>query len=109
VFSRELRIIVEILINQGVLPILSTKGDNLEGDHRINRIIGDVAIEYDIPLWNFWSSIQALPNQGLQDDGEHLSWGKNNFSEENLSHYAWTVRNLTAIQVLDAVRRANMK
>ena len=109
VFARELRIIIEILIDQGVLPVLSTKGDNLEGDHRINRIIRDVASEYDVPLWNFWRSIQALPNQGLQDDREHLTWGKNNFSEENLGHYAWTVRNLTALQVLDAIRHANIK
>ena len=105
VFSQELRMIVEILIEHGVLPVLSTKGDNLEGDHRINIIISEVALEYDIPLWNFWGSIQILPNHGLQADHEHLTWGNNNFSEENLSQYAWTMRNLTALQVLDEIRR----
>jgi hypothetical protein len=74
VFATELRQMVEICIERGVVPILATKGDNLEGDHRINAIIADVAQEYEIPLWNFWLALQVLPKQGLQEDGEHLTW-----------------------------------
>src|SRR5512145_65976 len=67
-FEQGMRQILDILISKNVVPILSTKGDNLEGDHRINRTIACLAQEYDLPLWNFWSAIQPLPNHGLQPD-----------------------------------------
>lgn len=104
-FETGMRQILEVLLSQNVLPILSTKGDNLEGDHRINRTIACLAQEYDIPLWNFWSAIQPLPSQGLQPDFEHLTYGITDFDDEHAMQTAWTVRNLTALQALDAVWR----
>jgi hypothetical protein len=105
-FEAEMRQILEILLSQNVVPILSTKGDNLEGDHRINRTIACLAEEHDLPLWNFWSAIQPLPNHGLQPDLEHLTYsGKTDFDDADAMQSAWTVRNLTALQVLDAVWR----
>lgn len=105
-FEAGMRQILEILFSHNVVPILSTKGDNLEGDHRINRAIACLAQEYDIPLWNFWSAIQPLPNHGLQPDLEHLTYGITDFDDENAMQSAWTVRNLTALQALDAVWRS---
>jgi hypothetical protein len=104
-FERGMRQILDILLSKNVVPILSTKGDNLEGDHGINRTIACLAQEYDLPLWNFWSAIQPLPNHGLQSDLEHLSYGPPNFRDEHTMQTAWTVRNLTALQTLDAVWR----
>lgn len=103
VFETELRQMVEICIERGVVPILATKGDNLEGDHRINAIIADVAQEYEIPLWNFWLALQSLPNQGLQADGEHLTWAVNDFDDPEAMAHAWPVRNLSALQVLNSL------
>jgi hypothetical protein len=100
VFEEELNMIVEICIAHGVLPVLATKGDNLEGDHRINAIIGRVAHRYEVPLWNFWLALQSLPDQGLQPDGEHLTWAENDFDDSEVMSHAWPVRNLTALQVL---------
>lgn len=100
-----LRQILDILVSNHVVPILSTKGDNLEGDHRINQIIACLAQEYDAPLWNFWSAIQPLPEHGLQPDREHLTYGIIDFDDERAMQTAWTVRNLTALQALDAVWR----
>jgi hypothetical protein len=102
-FESGMRQILDILLSQNVVPILSTKGDNLEGDHRINRTIVCLAQEYDLPLWNFWVAIQPLPNHGLQPDLEHLTYGKTDFDDMDAMHSAWAVRNLTALQVLDAV------
>ncbi len=102
-FDAELRQMVEICIERGVIPILATKGDNLEGDHRINAIIAEVANAYEVPLWNFWLSLQSLPDQGLQPDGEHLTWAENNFADPEAMTHAWPVRNLTALQVLDVL------
>jgi hypothetical protein len=98
--------ILDVLLSHNVLPILSTKGDNLEGDHHINRTIACLAQEYEVPLWNFWAAIQPLPNQGLQPDLEHLTYGITHFDDENAMQSAWTVRNLTALQALDAVWKA---
>jgi hypothetical protein len=105
-FETGMRQILDILLSKYVVPILSTKGDNLEGDHSINRTIACLAQEYDVPLWNFWSAIQPLPNHGLQPDLEHLTYGINDFDNTAAMQSAWTLRNLTALQALDAVWRA---
>ena len=68
-----LRQIVEYAIARGALPILATKADNLEKDHSINLAVARVAFDYDIPLWNFWRAATVLPNQGLLEDGFHLT------------------------------------
>ena len=88
-----------------MLPILATKADNLEKDNSINAAIVRLAYEYDLPLWNYWAAVQGLPHQGLQTDGAHLTWAPNHFEDPANMKFAWPVRNLTALQALDAVRR----
>ena len=105
-FEDGLERILITLIDSGVVPVLSTKGDNLEGDGRINAIIADLAESYDVPLWNFWAAIQNLPDQGLQPDGEHLTWASCDFGNEDAMTHAWPVRNLTALQVLQMLMQA---
>jgi hypothetical protein len=104
-FEQGMRQILEMLLSKNIVPILSTKGDNLEGDHRINQIIACLAQEYDVPLWNFWAAIQLLPQHGLQPDGEHLTYGITDFDDKHAMQSAWPIRNLTALQALDAVWR----
>ncbi|NPV76017.1 MAG: SGNH/GDSL hydrolase family protein [Anaerolineae bacterium] len=101
-FEDNLRKVIEYSIDAGVVPILTTKADNLEGDHYINAVIAELAYEYDVPLWNFWAAVQSLPNHGLQEDRAHLTWTPNNFSDPKTMLRAWPVRNLTALQVLEA-------
>ena len=95
-YEEYMRMIIEYSIEKGVLPILSTKADNVEGDHSINAATARLAYEYDIPLWNFWLAVQSIPHQGIDPgrDGFHITTE------------AWTVRSFTALQVLDAVWRA---
>ena len=93
---------------QGAVPILATKADNLEGDHKINLTIAKIAYEYDIPMWNFWRAVQDLPNKGIRKDDPdrfHLSVGLNHFDDPQAMQNAWPVRNLTALEALDAVWR----
>lgn len=107
-YGRYMRQIIEYSIEQGVVPILATKGDNLEGDHSINAEIAKIAVEYDIPLWNLWAALQPLPNQGHDtelNDGFHLSFSRNFFDKPKNMLSGWPWRNLTALQALDAVRR----
>jgi len=102
-FEANMRRVIEFTIAQDIVPVLVTKADNLEGDHAINRTIAALAVEFDLPLWNFWAAVQDLPDRGLQDDGAHLTWSPNDFSDPQNMLRAWPVRNLTALQLLDAL------
>lgn len=102
-FEPQMRKTIEYSIEYGVIPVLATKADNQEGDGSINAVIARLAREYDLPLWNYWAAVNALPNQGLQEDGTHLTWGPNSFDDPEAMSKAWPLRNLTALQVLDAV------
>lgn len=64
--------IVDILLEQGVLPVLSTKADNSEGDYSRNLAMAQVAYDRHLPLWNFWATVQDLPNGGLDKDRENV-------------------------------------
>jgi lysophospholipase L1-like esterase len=102
-FEPQMRKIIEYSISQGVIPILSTKPDNIEKNHQINQTIARLAYEYQIPLWNYWKAVQALPDHGLQEDGVHITFKANQFENPDNLQAGWPVRNLTALQVLDDV------
>ncbi|MBE0698243.1 MAG: SGNH/GDSL hydrolase family protein [Anaerolineaceae bacterium] len=93
--EKYMRQIVDILIDHGVIPILSSKGDNLEGGHRINQSIARVTYDYDIPFWNFWRSIRGLPGKGIDGSREG----------GYLTPEAWGRRSFTGLMALDAVWR----
>jgi hypothetical protein len=105
-FEPQMRRIIEFSIENGVVPILSTKADNEEGNGSINATIASLAHEYDVPLLNYWLAVQPLPDMGLQEDKAHITWGPNRFDDPKAMEKGWPVRNLTALQVLDAVWRA---
>jgi hypothetical protein len=105
-FEPQMRKIIEYSIDQGIVPILSTKPDNIEGDGSINATIARLALEYDIPLWNYWRALQGLPDNGLQEDKVHITWGPNHFDDPITMTRGWPVRNLTALQTLDAIWQA---
>ncbi len=102
-FEPQMRKILEFSIENGIIPIISTKADNEEGDFGINASIARLAWEYEIPLLNYWLAVQTLPDLGLQEDRVHLTWGRNFFDDPEAMSNAWPVRNLTALQALDAV------
>lgn len=104
VFERNMRIIIEETIARGIIPILATKADNLEGDNAINATVARLALEYEVPLWNFWLAVQDLPDKGLLET-EHLTTISylhyTDFSMPHSLEYGMQVRNLTALQVLN--------
>ena len=87
--------IIDKLLAEGIVPILSTKADNVEGDHGRNLAMAQAAYEYRLPLWNFWATVQDLPNAGLDKT-------RNN---EYLTRKGWDVRNLSALKLLDQIHR----
>lgn len=104
-YEKYMRQVLDTVINFGAVPILATKASNLEGNHQINQVIANLAYEYDIPMWNFWLAVQPLKNHGLLEDGFHLTHGLNFFDNPSNLKNAWPVRNLTALQTIDAVWR----
>jgi hypothetical protein len=101
-YEAGIRKIIDISIQKGVVPILSTKADNVEGGGRFNTIMAKLAAEYDLPLWNFWLAVSPLPNFGIADH-YHLSWGRSFFDDPISMSHGWAWRNLTALQSLDSV------
>jgi hypothetical protein len=108
-YEKYMRQVIETVIDFGALPILATKADNIEGDYAINAANARLAYDYDLPLWNFWRAVQPLPDHGLDEGGFHLTLSPiripYDFTDANNMERGWPNRNLTALQVLDAVWR----
>ena len=110
-YYNNLKTIVRIAKEKGVIPVLCTlppRVDNNLGINEFNRLIRTVAFEESVPLCLVGDWLAALPNQGLGPDGVHLSIssrGYNNsavFTEGNLST-GYVVRNLALLHVLDGI------
>jgi uncharacterized protein YraI len=108
-FRANLQAIVQISINMGVIPVLSTippKHYNPATDGRVaefNQVIVATAQAYDIPLWNYWLAMSRLPGEGLASDGVHPNEppdGLNGIFDASHLQYGYPTRNLTALQVL---------
>jgi hypothetical protein len=97
-YAEYLRQTVEFALARGVVPILATKADNIEGDHSLNLATARLATEYHIPLWNFWLAVQALPFHGIDWDRDPQGF--------HISYEAWNWRSFTALQTLDRLWRA---
>jgi hypothetical protein len=95
-YEEYLHQIVQLVIDNGTLPILSTKADNVEGDHSLNRATAQVAYDFDIPLYNFWRAAYALPNHGLDATRDNIY----------LTTDCWNTRNFYGLMTLDGVRKA---
>ncbi|GJQ35528.1 MAG: hypothetical protein JETCAE01_15380 [Anaerolineaceae bacterium] len=96
-----LRRIIAQLIENGSVPILATKADNRELDHRINRDMALLADEFDLPLWNFWASLSDLPNRGLFTHPDRPLQGDIYLTDE-----AKVIHRETGLQALNIVWRA---
>jgi lysophospholipase L1-like esterase len=117
-YRAHLETIVQISIDSGVIPVLSTIPDNqIQPDWaarvpEINAIIRSVASAYGVPLWDYWLALQALPNKGLSADNLHPSFdaapGTSAIFTADHLLYGFNVRNLTALLVLNAVWQGAM-
>ena len=96
-----LRRVILQLMDAGVVPILATKADNREKDERINRDMALLAVEYDLPLWNFWAAVSDLPNRGLYTRDDRPLQGDVYLTEE-----AAVIHRMTGLEALNVVWRA---
>lgn len=114
-FDANYRPLIEQTIARGIVPVLLTKNDDIESEYGappdyINNVIRNLSAEYGVPLLDVKEAMSALelPNNGMQPDGYHYNFPRGGsttaFTGENM-RYGFTIRNLTALQALDAVRR----
>jgi hypothetical protein len=96
-----MRKILNQLIMAVVVPILATKADNRELDNRVNTAYAQIAVEYNIPFWNFWAAVDDLPNRGLYTRPDATYQG-----DLYLTEAAAAIHRLSALVALDVVRRA---
>jgi uncharacterized protein YgiM (DUF1202 family) len=111
VYAGRLRQIIETCIQGNAVPVLSTLPPRAQFNDYIqsyNQVIASLASSYGVPLTDLYSALVNLPNHGYGEDGIHLSVPPGgaaatvDFTPENLQ-YGATMRNLTALQILDSV------
>jgi len=112
-FEGRYRQIIDFTLSKGIIPVLITKADDAEaifGDAPlgyINGVIERLSVEYNIPLLDLRRVVNTLPDHGCTADGFHYSSPPDgrvaDFTGNHLN-YGFPVRNLTALQALEALR-----
>ncbi len=114
-YRQNLTQIVSEVESGGVIPVLSTipprfAGTNPATIDQYNQIIREIAESRQIPLWNYWLALQGpeMVNQGMDKDGIHPNVYLGDHAADLTTQglrYGYNQRNLTAIQVLDKLKR----
>ncbi len=99
--ERYMRMLVDMLLEKGSIPIITFKADNREGNHTINLGNAALVTEYQIPYWNLWQAVDELPGHNL-----YVKEGEEALGEIYLNEVAQEAQRRTALQVLNAVWRA---
>jgi len=116
-FEARYRQIIEYTLSQGIIPVLITKADDLESAENtappgyINSAIARFSRDYQVPLLDLRQAIAPLPSRGLKRDGFHYNSppdGRATYFTDTHLEYGFTLRNLTALQMLDALREQVM-
>ena len=87
--------LIDKILEAKAVPVLVTKADNRELDARVNHNLASLADEYNLPLWNFWASVQHLPENGMKHG-----------SDMYLSQEGLEIHRQGALEVLDFVWRS---
>ncbi len=110
-YEKSIRRLVEYAISRGVIPVIGTKADRLDGpDNTLNNILRRIAAEYRVPLWDFDAVAGTLPGRGLEADGVHMTtFFAHDYTQPIALQRGHGVQNLTALMMLDAVWREAMQ
>lgn len=104
-FDDNMRALVEYALENGVIPIMSTKADRFEGiDDRNNKIVRQIAADYHLPLWDFDFVAGSIPGRGLGSDQVHMTMtDSNDYTDPTSFERGYPVSDLTALMTLYAV------
>lgn len=109
-FNLYMRYIVKDTLDRGIIPVLSTEGENTSNPvkaRQFNQITVALAHEKSLPLINLEAALEGLPNHGMDPDGIHLTRPANveltGFLNADTLKYGYTMRNLITLQALDVI------
>ncbi|MFN2136275.1 MAG: hypothetical protein ACK2UK_09995 [Candidatus Promineifilaceae bacterium] len=106
-FDENMRALVEYALENGIVPILSTKADRFEGDNRNNEIVNQIAQDYHVPLWDFDHVADIVPNRGLGGDQVHMTMAdSNDYTDPDVFERGYPVSDLTALLAIYEVWQA---
>ena len=73
---------------------------------QINDLLRKIAVDYEIPIWDFARVSDTLPGRGLGPDGVHLtSFFQHDYTLPQAFQRGHGVQNLTALILLDKIWR----
>lgn len=112
-YERHLKGLVRALVDQGIVPILSTIPPIRNATQnavvpKVNLIVRRIAAESSVPLMDYHRTLVDLPSYGLSSDGIHpygASTGACDFSPTAM-RAGYNQRNLLALTALHRVRQA---
>lgn len=105
-YERNMRRIVEYAIEEGIVPILITKANRIEGSNLHNNILRQLAAEYHIPVWDFDVIAETLPGRGLEQDEHHMTFNQRPvYNSDRYIYTGYGAFNLTGLIVLDTFLR----
>jgi hypothetical protein len=112
-FVNRLQEVVQMAVNSGVIPILSTIPPRSDGTmtpeqiQTVNELIMEVANQNQVPVFNLWRAFAELPDSGLSADGVTPSVspsGPGDLTVAATSSYGANARNFHILTTLDALR-----
>lgn len=107
-FKQSLQKAIDYCLQNGVIPVIGTKSDRHEDpDNTNNRILRELAVSNNLPLWDFDVVADTLPNRGLASgDDTHLSFFfAHDYTRPEAFERGHAVHNLTALIVLQRIMR----
>jgi hypothetical protein len=103
--------VVDITINQGIVPVLTTftyAYDYYPAESEaFNNVIRSIAMSRQIPLIDLQAATVNMPNRGVGTDLFHLTQRSDDwiYLDGEQNHYGTTMRNFITLQTLDNLRR----
>ena len=105
-FDEQMRLTIDAIIAEGVIPIIGTKADRAEGSNINNGIIRQIVADYHLPVWDFDRLADTLPARGLDVDYTHMTtFYAHDYADPTAFTRGHAMHNLTALIVLDEIRR----
>ncbi len=106
-FNTQLVKIVETCLADGVIPVLGTKPDRMEGQaNTLNKTIAQIASTYALPLWDYDLIVGTIPGKGLEKDGVHfVGSSSRDYALTQTFQHGDALEDLTGLWMLDAIRR----
>lgn len=106
-FDQNMREVVEFALDNGIVPIIATKADRFEGSNANNEMLRQIAVDYQIPIWDFDVVAETLPGRGLGEDNVHIAITDHphDFTDPTTFQVGHPVQDLSALIVLDELRR----